>query len=712
MGMSVLFTQFSGLRSYAFLIGTEATVVLETPFSLTPPFDAPVVIFAIAMTAFFLAPLVLERLRLPGIVGIILVGAAIGPDGFGLIGESEGIELLGEAGLIFLMFIAGLEINFNQFLAYKDRSLVFGSLSFIIPQAVGTAFGLFVLDLSLTAALLFAAIFASHTLLAYPVVSRLGIAKNEAMTATIGGTILTDTLALLVLAVAVAIHGGASGAVFWTQFALGLSVFFVGTWVVVPRISRWFFRRRAEESYYDFLFVMMILFIVAMLAELAGVKHIIGAFIVGLAVNRLIPESGPLMNRIQFVGNALFIPFFLLWVGTLVDVYAIFAGSETLLIAGGLLVMVVLTKLAAAAIAGQLYGFSRSEVLGMFGLSVGQAAAALAIVIVGADVGTPGFDEHMLNGTVLMILVTGIVSPLIVERAGKHLRQASEQEAYDPADAPQRILVPFSRDSHHWQTLVDLALFLRDERSGQALHTVSVVPPGEDHDTEEAIARLEAEMEERQEYTASVEVPLETHTRVNHNIASGISRSLVENRISMLIIGWDGANSRKQTVHGHIIDQVLNRTPQLTLVARLRIPLNTTEQITLILPPGIDHNDGFFEALHTVKRIGEQTGARVRGLAVNSNAEHLDRLYEMTEPEVPGEIESVADWQDLLELLNESVSDDELVVVMSARRDDFGWSSELQTLPKSVSTLTEGNFLIVYPSSKKREDDRRFFQYR
>ncbi len=689
----------------------EYTLSLAATLPLDLPFDEPVVILAIAMTAFFIAPLVLERFRLPGIVGIILVGAAIGPDGFGLLGDSQGIALLGEAGLIFLMFIAGLEIHFAQFLEHRDRSIVFGSLSFLIPQAVGTAFGLLVLDLPLNASLLFAAIFASHTLLAYPVVSRLRIAKNEAMTVTIGGTILTDTLALLVLAVVVAIHGGAGGVVFWTQFTLGLVVFFVGTWVVVPRLSRWFFRKRTEESYYDFLFLMAVLFTVATIAELAGVKHIIGAFLVGLAVNRLIPESGPLMNRIQFVGNALFIPFFLLWVGTLVDVYAIFAGGETLLIGGGLILMVIVTKFISAAVAGQLYGFTHSEVVGMFGLSLGQAAAALAIVIVGADVGIPGFDEHLLNGTVLMILVTGVVSPLLVERAGKQLREATEQEAYDPSGAPQRILVPFSQDSHHWHALVNLALLLRDDRFGQPLHTVSVVPPGTAYDTEETIAAIETEMIEREAYTASADVSLETHTVINHNVASGISRSLLENRISILVIGWDGASARKQHMHGHIIDQVLNRTAQLTLVSRLRQPLNTTEEVTLVLPPGIAGNDGFSEALHIINRLAEQTGAQIRALAVDSTEEQLEQVSRLSEPTVSDNMVAVPDWDALLEMLREGGDETELIVIMSARRDDFGWHPELETLPKQISTLTAGNFIIVYPSRKKPADDRQFFRF-
>jgi Kef-type K+ transport system membrane component KefB len=690
---------------------TAATYPMETGLSLEPPFEEPVLIFGLAMVVFFIAPLLLERFRLPGIIGIILVGAAIGPEGLGLFADSDGIELLGEAGLIFLMFIAGLEINLNQFIEYKDRSLVFGAFSFLIPQTIGTVVGLYVLDLPLASALLFAAIFSSHTLLAYPVVSRLGIAKNEAMTATIGGTILTDTLALLVLAVVIASLGGAAGAAFWGQFALGLAVFFVGVWVTVPRLGRWFFRSHSEESYYEFLFVMAILFLCAILAELVGVKHIIGAFLAGLALNRLIPESGPLMNRIEFVGNALLIPFFLLWVGTLVDIQALFAGSETLLIAGSLTVMVVVTKLAASWITGQIYDYTTDEMLGMFGLSVGQAAAALAIVLIGFEEGVPGFTQDMINGTVLMILVVSVLSPALVSRSGKALLREEEQEEYDPTDTPQRILVPVSKHSEYREELLDLALTIRDENSEEPIYTASVVRPGEALETEAEVAEIEARMEDVEEYAAGAEVEIENQARVNHNIASGIVQSILENRISTVVIGWDGAKSRRQNVFGHIIDQVLTRASQLTLVGRVREPINATERIVLVLPPGIDHNNGFFEALHTVKRLSEQTGAPIRGLTTNGNPGQFERLFQMVEPETPGEVESIGDWRNVLTVLRDEVDEGDLVVLMSARRNNMGWHSELETLPKSISTLTDGNFVVVYPAKDERADDRRFLQF-
>lgn len=672
------------------------------------PVADPILIFGLAMVVFLVAPLVLERYHLPGILGIILVGAAIGPNGFGILDRDATFVLLGEVGLVYLMFLAGLEINLSQFIEYKDRSLVFGLLSFVIPQALGTVVGLTVLDLTLAAALLFAAIFSSHTLLAYPIVNRLGIAKNEAITATIGGTILTDTLALLVLAGVVAAVGGELDASFWAQLSVGLAVFFVGVWLLVPRLGAWFFRSVDQESYFDFLFVMAVLFICAFLAELIGVKHIIGAFLAGLALNRLIPETGPLMNRIEFVGNALLIPFFLISVGMLVDVWVVFEGIDTTLIAGSLIAMVLVTKYAASWLTGRLYRYDRNEVLGMFGLSVGQAAAALAIVLIGFDEGVPGFDQNMINGVVLMILVISLISPALVERSGQGIRREADKQAYDPSDAPRRLMVPFSRVSKYKESLLDFALLLRGPESDQPLYTLSVVPM--DDAAEAEVAEVEASLDDVSAYAAGAEVPVESRIQANNNPASGIVRAILENRITTLVIGWDGARSRRQSVFGSIIDQVIRQTNLLVVVARVREAVETTNRLVVILPPRSDHSDGFYEVVHHLKTLAEQSDATIHGLAVEANPDQFQRLFDLVEPDIPMDIEAVESWKALLGVLRDDVGEDDMVVCVSARRGTIGWHTELETLPKSISTLVDGNFAIVYPAMAERADDRQFLQ--
>ncbi|RQG92532.1 cation:proton antiporter [Natrarchaeobius chitinivorans] len=679
---------------------------------LSLPVDDPILIFGIATFVFLSAPLLLQRYRLPGIVGIILVGTAIGPNGLEILERGETIVLLGEVGIVYLMFVAGLEIDLRQFIEYRERSVVFGLLSFVVPQAVGTVVGYWVLGLSLGAAALFAAIFASHTLLAYPIVNRLGIAKAESVTVTIGGTIVTDTLALLVLAVVVAAEVGELGPLFWLELSVGLSLFFVGVWVLVPYVGRWFFRTVHQESYFEFLFVMTILFVSAYLAELAGVEPIIGAFLAGLALNRLIPERGPLMNRIEFVGNALFIPFFLLSVGMLVDVRVVATGLETATIAAAFLVLVVTTKYLAAWATAKLYEYSHEDVMTMFGLSVGQAAAALAIVLIGFEVGL--FGEAMLNAVVVMILVVSVLSPTVVDRYGRKLVRVVDRPTTDARETPQRIMVPFSRDSRYSDRLLELALLVRDPAEGQPIYTVTVARSEsgvESIETEAAIADIEESLAERGEYGAGAEVPVERRTRVGHNVASGIVNAALENRITTLIIGWDGAPSRRQRTFGDVIDRVLVHSRKLVLVSHVRESLAATGEIVVAFPPGIARNDGIYGVVHAIEQIGAQTGAPVRAIVVEDDPEQLEAVFEQADPAVPVTFERAADWSVLFEVLDEVVADSDLVIAVSARRKTIGWHPELEALPNRISRSTGGNFIVAYPAVVDHGDDRQFLQF-
>ena len=673
------------------------------------PVEDPILIFALAMIVFLVAPIVLERYKLPGIVGIILIGAAIGPNGLGILDRDATIILLGEVGLVYLMFIAGLEINLNQFIAYRNRSIVFGVVSFAIPQAVGTVLAMAILDLTLAGALLFGAIFSSHTLLAYPIVNRLGITRNEAVTVAIGGTILTDTLALLVLAVGVAAVGGVLDGLFWVQLGVGLTAFFIGIWLLVPRVARWFFRAIDQESYFDFVFVMAVLFVCAYLAELVGVKHIIGAFLAGLALNRLIPQTGPLMNRIEFVGNALFIPFFLLSVGMLVNVWVVFDGIETLLIAGLGIGIVLVTKFMAAWFTGRLYQYTWNEMLGMYGLSIGQAAAALAIVLIGFQENIPGFTGVMINGVVLMILVISVVSPAVVERAGQGIRRKTMVTGYDPTTDPQRMLVPFSRSSHYWEHLMEFALLLRGSHSTDPIYALSVVQPGAEADAE--VAAVEETLADTEIFAAGAEVPVQSRIQIDHNPASGIVRAVTENRINTIVIGWDGARSRRQNVFGSVIDQVIRQTDRLILVTRAREPLQTIRRLVVVFPPEIEHNAGFTEVAHHIKRLADGSEGVVHGIVVNGDPHVVEVRFGAVKPAVPTTFESVEDWDDIPAALESEQRTDDLVIAISARRGTMGWDEALRTIPGRIATTVDTNFVVIYPSTHITPDDRRFLRF-
>ncbi len=679
---------------------------LTSPFEL--PFDDPILVFALAVTAFLIAPLVLERFRMPGIVGIILVGALVGPNALGLLERGETIVLLGQVGIVYLMFLAGLEIDLGEFTENRGESIGFGFVSFLLPQVVGTLVGHYALGLPWLTAALFASVFASHTLLAYPVASRLGIGDNRAVTTSIGGTILTDTLALLVLAVVAAATVGDLTGAFWLQLVGGLALFFVGVWVLVPRLSQWFFRTVHEESYFEYLFVLAVAFIAAYAAELAGVEAIIGAFLAGLAINPHVPQSGVLMNRVEFVGNALFIPFFLLSVGMLVDFRVVFAGPETLVITGALVAMTLATKLGASAVAGHRYGWSAAEVATSFGLSVGQAAAALAVTLVGFELGL--FDDTVVNAVVLMILVISVVAPAVVDRYGRAIAVATEQTAETPNE-PERVLVPVSTETDHPEGLLDLAMSVRTRAASEPLYTVTVVHPTSRVDTTNSVAEAESVGDQLTRYAAGAGIDLISRTRIGQNVASAIADAATETRASTIVIGWDGARSRRQNTFGGIIDRVLRLTNQLVAVARVHDPLNTTRRVVLVLPPEIARNRGFYRAVHVIKAVADDLGAPIVAYAVDGDTTGYTELLRTVTPETATEVHDSNGWSGLLDVLGEARSDD-FVVCVSSRKGRRGWNEKLQTLPKSISTLADGNFAVVYPPTVDDADERRFLKLR
>ena len=689
------------------------------------PFEDPILVFALAVTCFLVAPLVMERYRLPGIVGIILVGALVGPNALGLLERGETIVLLGNVGLVYLMFLAGLEIDLAEFRRNRSRSAGFGLLSFAIPQAVGTLVGVHLLGFGWATALLFASVFASHTLLAYPVVTRFGVGDNRAVTTAIGGTILTDTLALLVLAVVAAAAVGDLTPGFWVQLGVGLTVFFVGTWLLVPRVGRWFFRTVNEESYVEYLFVLAVAFIAAYAAELAGVEAIIGAFLAGLALNPLVPSHGVLMNRTEFVGNAIFIPFFLLSIGMLVDVAVLLDGPATLVIAAALVAMTLATKLGAAATAGWLYDYTPAEVGAVFGLSVGQAAAALAVTLVGFEIGL--FDDAVVNAVILLILVISVVAPAATERSARRIAMAADRD-YEPGDLPRRVLLPFSRGSEQRESLLDVAILLRDPAAGEPIYAVTVVrPDAGDGDVDAAVAEAEAIHDASSAYAAGAEVSVVSQTRLNHNVASGIAAAATETRASTIVIGWDGASSRTQSTFGTVIDRVLQNTLQQVVVTRVREPLNLTGRVVVVLPPTVEHNAGVHETVHAVKTLASELDAPVDAHVVREGGDGSDErpahapdqsiadryrsLFGSVAPEAPFTVHEIDGWDAVDELL-ERVTVDDLVVVVSARRGHLGWHPELRTLPKRVATTAPGNFAVVYVPVVRDRDDRRFLRMR
>jgi Kef-type K+ transport system membrane component KefB/nucleotide-binding universal stress UspA family protein len=674
---------------------TQADPTLSSFWSWFPdlPVTDPVLIVAVAMIVFLSAPLLAVRFRIPGIIGIIVGGAVVGPHGIGLLDRDATVILLGTVGLLYLVFLAGLELDLHRFMQYRRRSIVFGVLSFLVPCVLAVIV-MPMLGFGMAAALLMGSIIGSHTLLAYPVVSRLGLVKNDAVTMVVGGTLVTDTLALGLLAVIAGSVGGALDAAFFIRLVGGLALYVAIIFFGVPRVGRWFFRNTPGQPGSEFVFLMVVLFASAYLAQLAGAQPIIGAFMAGLALNRLIPNEGPHMTRARFVGNALFIPFFLLSVGMLVDPRVLAGSSRVWILAGTITLLVHVGKLAGAFIPQRVFGFSRSEGMVSFGLSLPQAAATLAVTFVGLEIGL--FDEEVVNAVVVMILITGLVGPSLVERFGHAVALEEEGKPFDPAEAPQRILVPMANPATA-DDLMDLALIIRNPASGEPIHPTTVVPADDDR-SDQYVAMAEKMLSHAVAYATAADAPVVPLTRMDHNFASGITRAATETRSSVVIIGWDGKRAPRRGIFGSVLDQLLEHTKQQVLVAKLGHPLNTTQRIVLVVPPGTDHLVGFLEAVQAVKRMANRLGARIEGFAFGADAELYAGHFRGVAPEAPLAFRSVGGWGELLSILREELRLDDLAVVISARRGSVSWTPALERLPGLLASLVPESFIMMYPS--------------
>ena len=408
----------------------------------------------------------MRKLNIPGIIGLIISGVIIGPYGLNILEKNAAVDLFSTIGLLYIMFIAGLELDMNEFKVNRNKSLLFGFFTFIIPLAIGFPVCYYLLGYDLNASLLTASMFATHTLVAYPIVSKLGVSKNQAVAITVGGTILTDTAVLILLAVIIGNKEGNLSQDFWIRLGISLTIFSAIMFIIIPKIAKWFFMKLESEKHSHYIFVLSVVFFAAFLAEVAGVEAIIGAFVAGLALNKLIPHSSALMNRIEFIGNSLFIPFFLISVGMIVDVGVIISGPGALVIAGTLTVVALAGKWLAAFFTQIVFRYSPVQRQLIFGLSSSHAAATLAVILVGYKAGI--LDDNILNGTIILILVTCLVASFVTEKAAKKIALAMDDDTSDLMQQNkmnnEKILMPIA-NIENIEKLLEFSIFIRDKKS-------------------------------------------------------------------------------------------------------------------------------------------------------------------------------------------------------------------------------------------------------
>lgn len=665
------------------------------------PLQEPVLIFGLAVLIFLFFPLLMGRLRMPAIIGPIVAGIIVGPNGLGILARDSTIELLGTVGLLFIMFIAGLELDFDGFKKYRNRSIVFGLLSFGLPFVFGIIVGLW-LDLGVLPAILFGTILSSHTLLGFPAVSRFGVTKNKAVTTAIGGTLLTDSLAMLVLAI---VTGAAAGNLtfgFWVYLIISTAIFAAGILIITPYLTKWFFKHSKNEGALEFNFVMAVLFVAGAISLFVGLEPIIGAFLAGLALNRYIYDHGPLMNRIRFTANALFIPFFLLSVGMLMDLRVLISSPDALMVTAIILIVGVIGKLMATWITGKVYGYSNVETKLIFGLSISQAAATLAATLVGFRLGL--IDQQIVNAVIVIILVTCIMGPYFSEKYARKLALSQEKEGRDES-LPERILIPLA-NPNTMESLMDLGFVLKKAiKTDEPLYPLTVVQKDLKQASNE-VSQAEKMLEHAVMYAAGAEVPVKLLTRVDQNVGWGIERAATEERITTIIVGWDGVIEGNKRTYGKVIDNFLEHTYQRTLITNVRRPLNTMERIILILPNNVVYKPGFEDAIAIIKGIASQLSTTIKGFVLRDDLETYEKVSGRVRPNTKIGFHSRESWDSLYENdLNELKSTD-LVILLSARKSTVAWNPQLEDLPQKLAALNRGNFIVFYPTEMKETDIR------
>ena len=654
------------------------------------PIENPVIVLALCLFIMLVVPPACKRIGMPSIFGLILSGILIGPKGFHLIGEGLGLELLSTAGLLYLMFLMTLEIDMFSFRRNKFKSVWFGIFTFIIPFILGFLLARYVFSFNITASLLLACMFSTHTLVSYPIAGRLNITKAEPVVVSIGGTIITDMAVLMFLTIITTSYEGTLSVFFWVKTIVLLgTLMFVMFWCF-PKICRWYFSHFQSDDTAQYIFVLTSLFLSGFLAELAGIEAIVGAFMCGLVLNRIIPHQSTLMNRTIFIGNSVFVPFFLIYIGMLVDVRAFFHGFDTFILAAALIFMALVSKYIAAFVMQLLYRYTKAERLLLFGLSCSHAAATIAIIIVGYRIGI--FDEQIINGTVLIILFTCLISTYVTDYAGR-LVALQQKENDVQKQKPDHILVPVSNHETAL-TLFDFAILIHQpgSDSGVSPLTIATTP----QQMEQSILKNKSFVDYFVNQANAANVRYMPAMRLDSNISEGIIRAAVEIQATHIVLGWSGQSGTAKYFFGTIIEKLLENCPQTLMVVDMKTKIIMFRKIYVLIPRNADREMGFktwMTLLHTLHRNTSGELLFITDKNTLKGITHIKETVSFSEKHVRFMTEAPN-----MKIIAGQLTGNDLLVVISARPNTVSYSRKLAVMPRVVTRyFGHTNSMILYP---------------
>ena len=655
-------------------------------------------IFFVVLCIILFAPIIMGKLRIPHIVGMVLAGVAIGPHGLNILAKDSSFELFGHVGLYYIMFLAGLEMNMSNFRKNRVRTFTHGIMAFVIPMAMGFVINRSILEYSVMTSILLASMYASHTIITYPIVMRYGLTRQRSVTIAVGATAITDTLTLLVLAIVGGMFKGEITGGFWLMLFLKIAAVFLIIMYVFPRIAKHFFHRH-EDNVAQFIFMLAMTFLGAWFMELIGMEGLLGAFLTGLALNRYVPNVSPLMLHLEFVGNAIFIPYFLIGVGMLVNVKLLFGGLAAFHVAGVMILVALTSKWIASLLTQKLFGMRGVERELIYGLSNAQAGATLAAVMVGYNLITPDgqrlLNDDVLNGTVILILVTCIFSSFMTERASKRIALESQAAVPEEDTGDDEKIMVSMKHKETADTLISLATMMRNRVLNRGIVALNVVY--DDTNRLKYQERGRSLLEHVVKTANSTGVMVQTQVRIATNIINGIKHAFKEYNASEIIMGMHSGDEEDGKFWGEFIPGLfsgLNR--QITIVRCLR-PLNTIRRIQVAVPSRAEFEPGFYRWLERLARVAENLECRIQFHAKRETLSLINQYVQNRHPNVRAEYTYMAHWIDMPKL-SEGVEDDHLFVVITARKGTISYKSALERLPEELTRHFSGkSLMIIFP---------------
>ncbi|QDW22583.1 cation:proton antiporter [Flavobacterium sp. KBS0721] len=667
------------------------------------PIEDPLLKFLIELIIILCIPLLLNKIKVPHLLGLIIAGAVIGPNGFNVLARDSSVVVTGTTGLLYIMFLAGLEIDMGDFKKNKWKSITFSLYTFIVPFVLGLIGGYYVLHFSILTTVLFASLFSSHTLIVYPMISKLGIAKKLAVNITVGGTMITDVLSLVVLAVVVGMSQGEVGTSFWVKLSVSMIVFALIVLLVFPIIARWFFKN-VEDKISQYIFVIVMIYLAALLAELAGIEAIIGAFFAGLALNRLIPHTSSLMNRVEFVGNAIFIPFFLISVGMLIDFNAFIQSWETLGVASIMLIASIGGKYVAAILTKKTFSLTNDEGTLIFGMSAASAAATLASVMVGYNIilfeneaGEPVrlLNEHVLNGSILLILVSCTISSFVSMASAQRIADSDKEETVaGTSHEKEKILLALNHENTV-EKLVNLGLLIKTQTNKDSLFAVNIINEAKSESSSKNAEKL---LGEAVNMSAGADVKLNPITRHDNDVVLGISNVVKEQNITDLIIGLEEEKGFSSSFTYNLYNGYLRNKEINVIIYHAVQPVATIKKYAVLIPANAEREPGFFHSLLRVWNIGKNSGAKMSFYANDKTTEILKSIIKKANIEAV--FNPVTTWQEAQEAAC-NLEEDEGLIVLMADRGMHSYFSQMQNVPEILNkNLNKNNYILIYPFSK------------